>query len=167
MSSLDDRLARARKLLHDGEQGASAARIILVKLAEEFPDHVEIQAEAAFVHDRLGEEATALLYYSQALRLGVMGLPNREDVYLGLGSSLRVLGRYEDAKAVLSKACGLFPDNAALKTFLAMVLYNLKDHAGAMAVLLGVVAGYDQNPDIVAYAGSIAFYADRLDEVWT
>jgi tetratricopeptide (TPR) repeat protein len=166
MDSRDDRLARAKKLRRESDTGAAAARLILLKLLEEYPDDAEILTDTAFVHDQLGQEAVAVGFYARALAKGVMNLPNREHVYLGLGSSLRVLGRYEDARAVLEKASGMFPENTALKVFLAMVLHNLKDHAAAMRILLLIIAKGGENPDVKPYVEALEYYADRLDRVW-
>jgi len=166
MSTQAERLARAKKLRSEGDTGAAAAKLILDKLAKDFPEDVEVLVQAAFVHDQLGQEAQAVLYYGRALARGVMKLPEREAVYIGLGSSLRVLGRYEDARAVLEKACALFPENAAVKTFLAMVLYNLQEHGEAMRILLQIIAKSEHDAQLKAYSGALDYYAERLDKIW-
>jgi tetratricopeptide (TPR) repeat protein len=167
MTTLGTRILAAKARKSEGEAGMEAARLLLAALAHEFPDQAEAQVEAAYIHDALGREAEAIFYYEQALRIGLTGIEDPPAVHLGLGSSYRTLGRYDEARAVLEQACRLFPDDRALRVFLAMVHYNVGESSAAMATLLTIIAETAEDARIRAYAGAIAFYADRLDQTWT
>jgi hypothetical protein len=91
VTAVADRLAEAIELRHGGE--LKAARLLLSELAGEFPANVDVQVQTAFVHDQLGLEAAAVGFYERAVGLGLAGVAAAADVYLGLGSSYRVLGR--------------------------------------------------------------------------
>lgn len=156
--TLDD----ARKLRRDGAH--EAARNVLVALAAAQPDDARVQYETACVHDFLGLEQTAVPYYEAALRLG---LPDDllRGAYTGLGSTFRTLGEYEGARRVLEAGLQRFPQDAALRAFLAMTLYNLGESKAAVALLLGLAC--DVSTDgLGGYARAIRFYADDLDRRW-
>ena len=60
----------------------------------------------------------------------------------------------------------VFPQDNALKTFYAMALYNLGEHALSMQTLLAILAETSSDPDIMEYRKAIALYAGDLDKVW-
>jgi hypothetical protein len=78
--------------------------------------------ERACAHDAAGEEAQAIPHYERAL---AGGLPAevKPRAQLGLGSSLRNVGRVAEAVAVLEAAVREHPTDAALKSFLALALH--------------------------------------------
>jgi tetratricopeptide (TPR) repeat protein len=114
--------------------------------------------ESACAHDRRGEEAEAIPDYERALALG---LPPEErwQALLGLGSSLRNVGRHEEAVRVLRAAAGEFPEQAALKAFLALALDSHGEGRAALVTLLDVTLRY---APIGPYARALAQYRDQL-----
>ena len=89
-----------------------------------------------------------------------------EGALLGLGSTYRTLGDYENSTRVLEKGIKLFPENRALQVFYTMTLYNVKKHDQAMELLFKVLVDTTSDEEILNYEKAIRFYADKLDEVW-
>lgn len=149
------------------EQGRrEEARDRLVELAARRPDDAEVAYQTAWAHDVLGLEAEAVPHYERALRpTGPTGLSeeDRRGALLGLGSTFRILGRYEEAVTTLRAGVEEFPDDGALRTFLAMALYNTGDHHESARLLLRLVAATSVDPSVRQYAPAIESYADDLD----
>lgn len=160
---MDDELRSALLLRESGED--EEARDILADLAARYPDNGSIQYQAAAVHDSLGFEREAVPLYERALTLELT-VPERSGAMLGLGSTLRTMGEYERASAVLSEAADLFPDMRCFDVFLAMSLYNEGRYREAMERLLLVVADTSEDESVRAYERAIRYYAGRLDETW-
>ncbi|GGV29767.1 hypothetical protein GCM10010277_12780 [Streptomyces longisporoflavus] len=160
----DRLLAEAVRLRADGRR--EEAREQLLALCDQFPLDPEVAYQTAWVHDALGLEAEAVPHYVRAVEGPDPGLSpdDRRGALLGLGSTYRVLGRYPEAVTTLADAVDEFPDDAALKTFLAMALYNTGRAHEAMQILLTLLATTSQNPDISAYRPAIEHYAKDLDE---
>jgi len=105
----------------------------------------ELEAKAAFdsacEHDRHGEESAAIPDYERALALG-LAPEQRWQALLGLGSSLRNVGRREEAVRVLRAAVAEFPDQAALRPFLALALHSQGEGREAIVALLDLALRY-------------------------
>ncbi|MGR8011974.1 tetratricopeptide repeat protein [Streptomyces hypolithicus] len=159
----DAALARAVRLRETGR--AAEARVQLVALAERYPQDAAIAYQTGWAHDVLGLEREAVPYYERAL--SVPGLPqeDRHGVFLGLGSTYRVLGRYEAAVRTLRRGLAEFPSDPALESFLAMALYNTGDARDAVSTLLKVVANTSADRRLRVYRPAIEHYADHLDEI--
>lgn len=138
---------------------------LLIELVQKFPENASINYQCAWSFDLLGEEAKAVPYYENGIKLG---LPTREleGALLGLGSTYRTLGEYEKSKSTFLKGIEFFPNNHAIKTFYSMTLYNLNEHSKAMELLLKCLIETTNDPEIISYKKAIEFYADKLDEVW-
>lgn len=165
MNSPEERarlLADAVRLRGAGQR--EEARERLVALAERFPDDAEIAYQTAWAHDVLGLESEAVPYYRRALDRPGLTPADRAGALLGLGSTYRILGRYDEAVATLRDAAAEFPDDGALKTFLAMALYNTGRPHEAMELLLTLLATTSTDPAIAAYRTAIEHYARDLDE---
>ncbi|ATL25550.1 TPR repeat protein [Streptomyces formicae] len=157
----DEALAEAIRLREAGRR--EEAKEQLVALAEHFPHDAEVAYQTAWVHDTLGLEAEAVPYYEHALEGPGLTEDDRRGALLGLGSTYRTLGRYENAVTTLTDAVNEFPDDAALKTFLAMALYNTGRAHEAMRMLLTLLAATSSAPEIAGYRSAIEFYAKDLD----
>ncbi|MEW2523826.1 tetratricopeptide repeat protein [Streptomyces sp. NPDC047071] len=157
----DEILAQAVRLRESGRR--EEARALLLPLSESHPDDAEIAYQTAWVHDTLGLEAEALPHYLRAIRHPGLTDEDRRGALLGLGSTYRVLGKYPEAVAVLRDAVAEYPDDGALRTFLAMALYNTGQHHDAMALLLNLIATTSRDPEIAAYRPAIEHYAKDLD----
>ncbi|MGW0806106.1 tetratricopeptide repeat protein [Nonomuraea sp. NPDC002799] len=155
----DGELARAVRLREEGAH--EQARAVLVELARRHPEDAEVAYQTAWAHDVLGLEAAAVPYYEQALAGPGLSDGDRLGVYTGLGSTLRVLGRYAEALETFTRGLAEFPEDAGLRTFMAMALHNAGRSGEAVSVLLKVVAESDRSGP---YRRAIAYYADNLDE---
>ncbi|MFF9017093.1 tetratricopeptide repeat protein [Streptomyces sp. NPDC014870] len=149
------------------EQGRPEdARERLLELAVRRPDDAEVAYQTAWAHDVLGLEAEAVPHYRRALAAtGAAGLTeeDRRGALLGLGSTFRTLGRYEEAVATLRGAVEEFPADGALRTFLAMALYNTGDHHESTRLLLTLLATTSDDPSVQRYRRAIEHYAEDLD----
>ena len=156
-------LALARELRANGQH--AEARELLVALAAQSPTDAELQYEAACVHDFLGEEASAVVYYRAAL-LGPLSEEHLRGAYLGLGSTYRALGRYTEAEATLRQGVEHFPEANEMKVFLAMALHNLGQSKAAVECLLAVLAQTSSDKEIQTYRRAIVLYAQDIDRTW-
>ncbi|WP_449537670.1 tetratricopeptide repeat protein [Ferdinandcohnia sp. Marseille-Q9671] len=138
---------------------------LILRLVKESPDDAHLLYQCAWSFDVLGLETEAVPYYEKSIELG---LPDEEleGALLGLGSTYRTLGDYEKSEQTLQKGVKLFPENHAMKSFYAMVLYNLGRHQEAMEILLKSIANTSNDTSIQNYKRAIEFYSDKLDEVW-
>ena len=102
MSTLHDRdlLAEAVAMREAGQ--VEEAKRLLLDLHTQSPDDPIINLQCAWAHDKLGLEAEAVPFYEAAVRLGLDGEDLRSAL-LGLGSTYRTLGRYDDALATLTR----------------------------------------------------------------
>ena len=139
------------------------ARAVLLELHEKDSEDPAVNYQCAWVHDRMGRERAAVPFYERAISNGLSGT-DLEGAVLSLGSSHRVLGEYERAVRVLRDGTSLFPENRAMRVFLAMALYNVAGHREATALLLHAVAETSSDVEVRAYGEAISFYADRLDD---
>lgn len=145
------------------EERFEEARGHLLALAGEFPDDAEVAYCAAAVHDRLGLESEAVAFYERCLSGTGLSDDDRRGALLGLGSTYRVLGRYADAVDTLRLGVRRHPDDGALRTFLAMALFNTGDHHEATRILLKLLAATSQDPDVRQYRRAIDHYSDDLE----
>ncbi|MEB2281902.1 tetratricopeptide repeat protein [Lysinibacillus xylanilyticus] len=88
------------------------------------------------------------------------------DAYLGLGSTYRALGQYEQSKRILEQSQSEFPEAEHLKVFYAITLYNLSEHSKAMETLLNTVIQTTNHKGIKKYSKAIKFYSDKLNQTW-
>jgi tetratricopeptide (TPR) repeat protein len=152
-----------RSLRRQGDH--EAARRLAAELAAHDPNDVELQYEAACVHDHLGEEAAAVSFYRAAIAAG-LAREQLRGAYLGLGSSCRALGRYEEALATFEGGMRQFADAPELTVFRAMALYNAGRCKEAVASLLNVLAHTCDEQAIQRYRRAICLYSDDLDRRW-
>ena len=132
-----DRLQEAIELRSTGR--AEEARSILLDLVATYPDDAEINYQTAWVHDMLAREREAIPFYVQAIEQGLSG-QDLEGALLGLGSTYRTVGAYQQVEETFRRGMATFPHNRALQVFLAMTLYNLHRYHEAMELLLTALA---------------------------
>lgn len=129
------------------------------------PNDQAIYYHIAWTHDALGKEADAAPMYEKAISLGLTG-EYLEGALLGLGSTYRCLGDYQNSKRVLACAIESFPNNGAFKVFSALTEYNLKNHSEAMRLLIMALVKTSNDPHIQKYARALEFYSDKLDQTF-
>jgi predicted Zn-dependent protease len=160
IESIEERLARAVRLREGGEP--AAARELLLSMRAEFPEDPLIAYQTAWAHDVLDLEEEAVPHYRAAI---AGGLPEEQmrDAILGLGSTLRVLGRDGEAAEVFADGLRRFPGYRPLRVFRAMLRYNTGDSREAVADLLRVLVESTEDPEIRQYGRAISAYAEDLD----
>ena len=112
-------------------------------------------------HDSAGREHEAIPHYERALELG---LPDElvPQALLQLGSSLRNVGRIDDALAVLEDGVARYPDHAALRLFRAFALASAGRDREALVDVLDLARTRIDAPDIRRYARSLENYTNDL-----
>ena len=156
-------LNRVQSLRQQGRH--EQARILAVELTRASPEDAIINYEAACIHDYLGLEAEAVPYYVRAIDLG---LPAEElrGAYLGLGSTYRVLGRYEEAIATLEKGLATFPGGREFIVFKAMAEYNAGRSKLAVEALLRVIAETSSDEQVQRFRRAIMLYAEDVERTF-
>lgn len=160
VQSKEDVLSEATLLQERGR--FEEARDSLLALAGRFPDDAEVAYRTAAVHDRLGLEREAVAFYERSLRGTGLADEDRRGALLGLGSTYRVLGRYADAVDTLRAGVRRYPDDGALRTFLAMALFNTGEHHEAIRILLKLLAASSEDAEVRQYRRAIEHYSDDL-----
>ncbi|WP_073223937.1 tetratricopeptide repeat protein [Streptomyces sp. NBRC 110465] len=157
-----DLLDAADRLRREGRPEEARERLLALTAA--CPDDAEVAYRTAWIHDVLGLESEAVPYYERALARPELATEDRRGALLGLGSTYRVLGRYGQAVETLRRGVEEFPDDGALRTFLAMALFNTGEHDEAMRLLLELAASTSQDPYVQQYRRAIEHYAKDLHE---
>lgn len=163
-TTIDDQVRQAVALRDTGADEEARAR--LLALVAEYPDHAAANLQSAWTHDKLGLEEEAVPFYERAIDLGL----SREDLepaLLGLGSTLRALGRYPESLKVLGRAIAEFPENRALEVFRAMSMYNNGQSKEATETLLRLLIATTSDPDIRSYQSALDIYVEDLDRTWS
>ena len=166
MSDTDRDALLAQAVALREEDRTEEARQLLLSLSERFPQDAQVAYQTAWAHDKLGLETEAVPHYERSLAGEGLPTEDRVGAFLGLGSTYRVLGRYDQAVATLRRGLGEFPDDAGLKTFLAMALYNVGQAKESVSLLLRLLAATSGDERVQRYRRAIEFYADDLDATY-
>jgi predicted Zn-dependent protease len=126
-------------------------------------DDVHAQIDAAYAADRAGDEHTAIRHYEQAYRLGVPAELRRRFT-VGFGSTLRNVGRAEDAINVLAEAIEGDPHYPPFAAFLALALADAGHPKAALATLLGCTLDAARDDAFDGYERALAAYHRDLLE---
>ncbi|GGA24207.1 tetratricopeptide repeat protein [Paenibacillus physcomitrellae] len=161
--NINENLEKAIGLRQSGNP--AEAKTLLEQLLRQEPVNASVWYQCAWTHDVMGLEKEAVPFYEKALELGLGG-EEREGALLGLGSTYRTLGLYNEAERLFAQANLEYPENKEFQVFRAMVKYNLKAYSEGMELLLKLLAETSADPGIQAYKRAILFYADKLDERW-
>lgn len=149
------REGRHREVLHHGPG-----------LLRQSPGDPELHFQLACAYDYLSLEAEAVPHYEAAL-VGPLSPSHTREALLGLGSTFRTLGRYEEAHEILSRGLREFPEAMEFRVFLAMALYNLGRPKEAVELLLDLIARTSADPDIQSYKAAISLYAQDIERQWS
>lgn len=157
-----ERIEDAARLMAGGEH--DRAERLLLGVLEERPEEAWANYLMASLCDQRAQERRAVLFYRRALAASEdLSEEDLAGTYIGLGSTYRVLGEYEDSRRVLREGLERFPADRALSTFLTLTLYNLGEHREAMSTLLENLVETTGDPGIRYYGRALTFYAGRLD----
>jgi tetratricopeptide (TPR) repeat protein len=162
-SSIANRLAAAVALRESGRDDEALSA--LLELQRESPGDALVNLQCAWIHDKLGLEREAVPFYERALELGLAG-QDLHDALLGLGSTYRALGRYDEALSTLSRGVTEFPQDRGLQVFQAMAFYNKGRPKDACELLLTIIAETTAENSVATYRRAIAEYAADLDRTW-
>jgi tetratricopeptide (TPR) repeat protein len=138
---------------------------LLTELLAEYPQDPLILFEVGGSYDVMGLENEAIPRYRQAIEQGLDGA-DLQECLVCLGSSYRVVGRFEEAIEVLEKAVKDFPENRSANAFLALAYYSDGRYEESVRLLLELLLETTDDENIEAYADALDFYKDNLDEIW-
>lgn len=125
------------------------------------PGDARITYELAGAHDSAGDEAAAVPLYEEALAAGLRE-PHRHRAQVQLASSLRTVGRLDDAVRVIDDVAARHPQSLGIAAFRALVHHDAGRPTEALADLLGAVTANSTDPDVVRYRRPLAAYAAEL-----
>lgn len=128
------------------------------------PQNPQLLYNVASLYDCLGLEQQAIPFYQAAINHQLNGQDLR-DAYLGLGSTYRALGRYQESLETFDTGLRLFPNASEIRMFRAMTLYNLGHAKEAVAQLLILLMNSNSSEEIIRYKKAITFYSDDLDRI--
>jgi cyanophycin synthetase len=125
------------------------------------PGDPRVAYELAGTHDAAGHEAAAVPLYEEALGLGLRE-PLRHRAQLQLASSLRNLGRHEEALAVVDDVSQRYPESVGVAAFRALVEHDAGQPTQALRRLLGTVVATSTDPDVERYRRALTAFAQSL-----
>ncbi|MBA3539519.1 MAG: tetratricopeptide repeat protein [Deltaproteobacteria bacterium] len=157
MTTLTVDEVRALRLAGQHAEHLPAARA----LVRQRPADALAQIEAAWACDRAGFEHEAITHYDEVYRLGVPAELHRSFT-VGYGSTLRNVGRFDDALAILGEAVAADPEYPAFSAFLALALLSAGHPKAAMAALLGCALDVARPGAFDGYERALASYHDEL-----
>lgn len=155
--SLEREINLGTALLRSGDENGAIA--YFSDLAQRNPGSGRVYFEYAGAYDYAGYEKNAISLYQTALRLGLEE-SYRKRALVQLGSSLRNLGKHDEAIDLLRDACKEFPDYAPLKIFYALALFSMGDKTAAFTTLLKATV----LEDVDGYQRALRYYADEINE---
>ncbi|MEB6336334.1 tetratricopeptide repeat protein [Serratia rhizosphaerae] len=128
------------------------------------PADAVLHYQLACLYDVQGRESHAIPCYLAALS-GNLPKKQRQEAWLGLGSTYRALGQYSHSLEAFENGLAEFPQARELTLFRAMTLYNLGENKQAVAELLLLLAETSAHSDILLYQQAIRQYAADLDRI--
>lgn len=152
----EDEIAALWQVEDDAERIARGAA-----LHAAHPGDPRITFEYAGTHDAAGDEAAAVPLYEEALAVGLRE-PLRHRAQVQLASSLRVLGRHEEAAAVIDDVAARHPDSVGVAVFRALVRHDAGDPSRALRELLATVVATSTDPDVERYRRALTTYTAGL-----
>lgn len=124
-------------------------------------DEAEREYEIGGEHDSAGRPEEALVHYERALALGL-----REELvprlFVQLGSTLRNLGRNDEAIALFEDGSARYPDDVALRLFRAFALATAGRDREALVDVLDLARTRIDAPEIDRYRRSLESYTRDL-----
>ncbi|HSF99442.1 MAG TPA: tetratricopeptide repeat protein [Ornithinibacter sp.] len=133
------------------------------ELSDTHPGDARIVFEFAGTHDAAGHEDLAVPLYAQALEAGLRE-PHRHRAQIQLASSLRTLGRVDEAVAVIDDVAARHPESLGVAAFRALVHHDAGHPTKALADLLAAVVAASTDPDVVRYRRTLTAAVTELGE---
>lgn len=163
MMNLQQTIQRARELRRQDQLEESQA--LLLELLRQYPNDPLVLFEVGGSYDVLGQARTANSYYEKALDKGLTA-PERQECLICLGINYRGLGDSETAVSILERAAKQFPEDNSIRAFLALAYYSDAQDDLAFRTLIDLLLKTTQDESILAYADTLDYYKDHLDEIW-
>ena len=126
-------------------------------------DDVQELLRNAYALDREGDERAAVRFYDAAYRAGVPANERRRFT-VGYGSTLRNVGRVDEAVAILAQAVADDPEYPAFAAFLALALLDAGHPKAALAAMLGCVLDVAKPGVFEGYERALGEYHAELLE---
>lgn len=161
--NIEETIQKARQLRQDDDLEASQE--LLLELLKAHPKNAIVLYEVGGAYDVLGEEKEAIPYYKKAIQAGLDG-DDLLECYICMGICQRNIGEFDTAVKTLNHATNKFPDRNSTKAFLALAHFSNAQEDEAVRILLDLLLETTTDDDILAYADTLDFYKDNLDEVW-
>ncbi|MFZ4834582.1 tetratricopeptide repeat protein [Rouxiella sp. Mn2063] len=154
------------QLTQEGHHQAALQHALNLLKDDAYANSAQLMYKIASLYDVQGFEKEAIPFYQQAIanNLEEKDLP---EAYLGLGSTFRTLGRYQESLETFENGLVRFPDAVDLRIFRAMTLYNLGQNKRAVSELLLLLAENSQHPHVTRYKRAMTLYSEDLDRVWS
>ena len=125
-------------------------------------DEAEREYELGGEHDSAGRPEEALVHYERSLELGL-----RDDLVprlsVQMGSTLRNLGRNDEAIALFDDAIRRYPDDVALRLFRAFCLATAGRDREALVDVLDLARSRIDAPEVDRYRRSLESYTRDLE----
>jgi tetratricopeptide (TPR) repeat protein len=125
MEPTESQVSKGLELAKAGKREEALA--YLAGLVKAFPKSARAHYELASALDPLSREEEAIPHYQKALELD-LSEEFRPEAVLGLGSSLRIVGRTREAVVLLEKAVKEYPRFAPLRAFRAFAHLATGEH---------------------------------------
>jgi tetratricopeptide (TPR) repeat protein len=156
---VEARLDGANHLAQEGRT-EEALKVLRTALGED-PDHAAANFAYASLLDSLGREREAIPHYERFIECGLSG-EELQEATVNLGSSYRVVGEPERAVEILRGGLLRFPENRAVRVFLAMALHDLGEYSEPVGSLLRELAETASDRWVTYYGRAIAYYAKEF-----
>ncbi len=142
------------------------AEKILQERNARHPDDALVQFLIASAFDGADREGDAMHHYERAMASGIDTLPKalQPKIYLQGGSTLRNLGRIQEARTLLQEGISRFPHFRALTAFLALAETSAGHDRKAVVLLLSLlVTDDDGDTSLLAYRRALSWYAQEIE----
>lgn len=155
----DEEVARIRALNreHRWDEALDLARSLVQRL----PDDPRAHFEYAGALDYQGRETEAVAPYRRAQALGLSG-DDSPRLYVQLGSTLRNIGKFDEAVRFLAEGQHRFPDHAGIRVFHALALLSAGRCPEAAVALLDLILANAGGIDLDGYERALRAYTDEL-----
>ena len=145
---------------HSVEKGLA----MLQSEVDKNPENAKVWFEYAGAYDYLGREDKAVSLYRKILEIGIDALPpeDRPGFYVQYGSTLRNLGKLDEAQDIFQKGIETYPHFSALKLFKALNDYSKGINLEACKAFLESMLKNPPDESVRRYMRSLKWYFDNL-----
>lgn len=137
---------------------------LLRNYLEQFPEDAVAWYDLAGCFDFCGLETEAEPCYQKSYDLDWQKLPKHKQpgFFVGFGSTLRNNNKLKESEKILSEGIKYFPLYPALKVFLALTLYSLKNYEESSKILFKATLEMPEK-SFDGYEHAIKWYVENLN----